>query len=132
MTPNCTPTGWRQISAATLCLAATALGFAATAGAQPNTGGGTSGEWDIGVYDSCMQHHPPFHSDDDKLDWAINCCYSSGGVWGSGGKCTAPPAEASSSPLGPPAHVVPPNMAPPNLSNVPPPTFFLLTSPRSS
>ena len=96
MTSNCPPAGWRQIAAATLCLAATALGFAAAADAEPNTGGGTSGEWDIGVYDSCMQHHPPFYSGDDKLDWAINCCYSSGGVWGSGGSCTAPPAEASS------------------------------------
>ena len=74
MTPNRTPVGWRQIAAATQCLGATALGFAAAADAQPNTGGGGSGEWDIGVYDSCMQHHPPFYSDDDKLDWAINCC----------------------------------------------------------
>ncbi|MCW2563594.1 MAG: hypothetical protein JWQ31_2154 [Mycobacterium sp.] len=115
---------WRQIVAATLFISAAGLGCAAAAAAQPNNGGGTSGEWDIGVYDSCLQHHPPYHSDDDKLDWYIQCCYQSGGVWSSGGKCTAPPAEASS-PTGPgPTRVsVPPNMSapstPPNASTSP-------------
>jgi hypothetical protein len=111
-----TTTFAHRFAAAALIVSAGALGFAGTANAQPNTGGGTSGEWDIGVYDSCMQHHPPFHSDDDKLDWAINCCYSSGGVWGSGGGCVAPPAETSSrpDPLAPVAH-------PPNKIQAPPP-----------
>src|ERR1700736_5403600 len=111
-----------------LFTAAIALGYTAIAGADPNNGPG-SGEWDIGVYDSCMKNHPPFYSDSDKLDWAINCCYSSGGVWSSGGRCGAPSAAtATSSPLGPPARVVPPNMSappppptkpPPNISNLP-------------
>jgi hypothetical protein len=124
MTVNHTPARWRQIVAATLFISAAGLGCAATADAQPNNGGGPSGEWDIGVYDSCLQHHPPYHSDDDKLDWYIQCCYQSGGMWSCGGKCTAPPAEASS-PTGPgPTRVsVPPNMSapstPPNASSSP-------------
>jgi hypothetical protein len=107
---------------AAIALGATALGYPAIAGAEPNNGGGTSGEWDIGAYDSCMKNHPPFYTDGDKLDWAINCCYSSGGVWGSGGSCVAPAAATStSSPLRPPARVVPPNMAPPLPPTTPPP-----------
>jgi hypothetical protein len=49
---------------ATLLLASITLGYPAIAGADPNNGGGPggSGEWDIGVYDSCMRNHPPFHS----------------------------------------------------------------------
>ena len=131
--PTSSSTSLRKVArtalfAAAIALGSTALGYPAIAGADPNNGGGTggSGEWDIGVYDSCMQNHPPFYCDSDKLDWAINCCYSSGGVWSSGGRCGAPPAEASS-PLGPPARVAPPNMAPPpptttappNISNLP-------------
>jgi hypothetical protein len=111
---------------AAIALGATPLGYPAIAGADPNNGNGPGGEWDIGVYDSCMKNHPPFYSDDDKLDWAINCCYTSGGVWSSGGRCVAPSAATTtSSPLGPPARVVPPNMAPPlpppppNMSNLP-------------
>jgi hypothetical protein len=123
--PTTSSTSLRKVARAALFTAAIALGatvleYPAIAGAEPNNGGGTSGEWDIGAYDSCMKNHPPFYSDSDKLDWAINCCYSSGGVWGSGGSCGAPPAEASS-PLGPPARVVPPNMAPPLPPTTPPP-----------
>lgn len=112
----------------TLLLASLALGHPAFAVADPNNGGGPggSGEWDIGVYDSCMRNHPPFYSDGDKLDWAINCCYSSGGVWGSGGSCVAPAGVTTTrSPLGPPARLAPPNMSappastPPNISNLP-------------
>lgn len=117
---------------AAIALGTTALGYPAIAGADPNNGGGPGGEWDIGVYDSCMTNHPPLYTDSDKLDWAINCCYSSGGVWSSGGRCVAPSAATTtSSPLGPPARVVPPNMSapppppattagpPPNVSNLP-------------
>lgn len=108
-----------------IALGATALGYPAIAGADPNNGG-NGGEWDIGVYDSCMKNHPPLYSADDKLDWAIHCCYTSGGVWSSGGSCVAP-AAAPLGPGQPPTQVTPPNMsappvttkAPPNISNLP-------------
>ncbi|HZQ30402.1 MAG TPA: hypothetical protein VFB19_01550 [Mycobacterium sp.] len=92
------------------------IGFPSIAAADPNNGGSNSGEWDIGAYDSCLKNHPPYSTDSDKLDWYIHCCWSTGGMWGSGGSCQAPPGEASS-PIGPgqpPQRVTPPNMqAPP-------------------
>ena len=105
------------------------LGHAGIASADPNNGGSNSGEWDIGAYDSCLQHHPPYYTDDDKLDWNIHCCYSTGGVWTSGGGCTAPPAEISGS-QGPGIQRVPgspkmsappppPTSPPPNVTNLP-------------
>jgi hypothetical protein len=81
---------------------AIALGWPAIAGADPNNGGGPGGgEWDIGAYDSCLRNHPPYYSDSDKLDHYIQCCASTGGVWSSGGKCTAPSAQGAGQPQGP-------------------------------
>jgi hypothetical protein len=129
-------TGARHRSRLKLLIAAGAIGFGYTAiglgyptiaGADPNNGNGSnSGEWDIGAYDSCLKNHPPYHSDDDKLDWYIHCCWSTGGVWGSGGSCTAPPATAATSPISPgqpPSQVKPPNVqAPPPPQNPTAPT----------
>src|SRR5882757_3482885 len=76
--------------------AAAGLAFAGTADAQPNNGGSTSDEWDIGAYDFCMKNHPPLYTTQDVLDHHRWCCESTGGVWGSGDNgCHVPPAELS-------------------------------------
>lgn len=113
-----------RVAASVLVSFSIAVGSAALADAQPNNGGGTSDEWDIGVYDSCMKHHPSYGDPEDQLDWAIQCCYSSGGVWGSGGHCQAPPGEASSTPVGPG-----PQQATPPLGVQAPPSPVNLTAP---
>jgi len=132
--PATIPTSLRSVARAALLtaaitLGAPALGYPAIASAEPNNGGGPGGEWDIGVYDSCIKNHPPLYTQDEVYDWNVQCCNSSGGVW-TANHCQAPPAQASS-PLGPgqpPARVsVPPVMsAPPlttstapNVSNLP-------------
>ena len=119
--PTASSTSLRKVArtalfTAAIALGGTALGYPVIAGADPNNGGGTGGEWDIGAYDFCMNNHPPLYTTEEVLDHHRWCCESTGGVWGSHG-CQAPPGAASS-PLGPPARVAPPNMAPP----LPPPT----------
>ena len=118
MTTNHTPARWHQVTAAALFIATAAAGlsFAGTADAQPNNGGGTSGEWDIGAYDFCMKNHPPLYTTEEVLDHHRWCCESTGGVWGSGDYgCHAPPAELSgpTDPFGPGA-------APPRSIQAPP------------
>jgi hypothetical protein len=63
--PTTSSTSLRKVArtalfTAAIALSATALGYPAIAGAEPNNGGGTSGEWDIGAYDSCMKTTLPF------------------------------------------------------------------------
>jgi hypothetical protein len=87
------------------------LGYPGIAGADPNNGGNNA-EWDIGLYDFCMSHHPPFYTTEEEIDHHIWCCVSTGGVWGLQG-CQAPPGEASA-PFGPPRAPAPTNIqAPP-------------------
>src|ERR1700730_2453597 len=74
-----------------------ALGHTATAGAQPNNGGGaTAQEWDIQYFDDCMGGTYGWHTYKE-------CCAMSGGVW-NGTECGAPPATstgAGTNPIGP-------------------------------
>jgi hypothetical protein len=86
--------------------------LAPTTHADPNNGGGTGGEWDIGAYDFCMSHHPPWYTTEDVLDGKRQCCESSGGVWGSGVNGCHAPAAATIGPGHPPQQVTPPNKAP--------------------
>ncbi len=102
----------------TIALGITTIGYPASAGADPNNGGGTSGsgEWDIGAYDFCMKNHPPLYTTEEVLDHHRWCCESTGGVWGSHG-CQAP-AGQSSAPADP---FGPPQAAPTNIQAPPPP-----------
>jgi hypothetical protein len=83
--------------AATFLLGGGALGHTATAGAQPNNGGGaTAQEWDIQYFDDCMGGTYGWHTYKE-------CCAMSGGVW-NGTECGAPPATstgAGTNPIGP-------------------------------
>jgi hypothetical protein len=116
-----TQAGGTLLFTAAIALGTTTLGYPAIAGAQPNNGGGTSGEWDIGAYDFCMSNHPPLYTTEDVLDHHRMCCESTGGVWGSGDNgCHAPPGElnAPTDPFGGSRLQAPP---PGNVQAPPPP-----------
>ena len=87
---------WRRVAPAALCTAALSVatfGVSAIANAEPR-------EWDIEVYDNCLDSFDGTPSQDpDPQRWYDHvywCCVHSGGVWqGSiaAGHCVAPPAE---------------------------------------
>ena len=102
----------RHMMAGVLFSTAAALGIALSPAIAT-----AADEWDIGIYDRCIQEKG------DSIPSQHTCCDRSGGVWiprkvadNNSGKCVAPPANpASSQPQGTPNSG--PRSAPPTAIN---------------
>ena len=75
-----------RIAVASALAVTVGIGQIATAGAQPNTGGG----WDKEGFLNCLQMQPP---DTNPHDWAVVCCVQNGGHPTDDGTCHPPDAN---------------------------------------
>ena len=82
-----------------MAVVAAPLASPAIAPAQPNTA-----SWDMEAFDNCLRkidrtRYPgaQFLYDDYLHNEIMKCCIDSGGVWGVGGKCEAPPSDTQGS-----------------------------------
>ena len=83
------------VFAAAVAFGGSAVGHPAIAAAAPNTD-----SWDLEAFDDCLRKidrtrygGAQFLYDDYLHNEIMKCCISSGGVWGVGEKCEAPPAQ---------------------------------------